>query len=715
MQPSHPEVDTNLPISELVFAIWRRRFWIALLTGVTTSIGLVAAIVSPNVYQADAMIQIEMREGIRPNVGAISQMSDALALANPAEGEVGIIRSRQVVSNVVEGLGLDVAVQPLGVFKKKLLRKPLPELQVVNFVVPREMEGEPYELEILTDKGDFALRDGKKTEILRGTIGTPVDSSGSATGVGIEVVRQRNCTVGQKFALVKEDRLQASANINKNLSITEVGKKTGLMVLTLHGSDPILTSKALNAIADTYVEQSIQRRSREATKRVAYLEQQLPVLKEALLESEQRLSDFLLKVGSTDLQQESGALLRDRQDLEQQLLALRQRRKTELERFKPDHPSILTIDSNIALVSRQLSRREKSGSYLPHQQREYSRLQREVQSNSERYSEVLREAQQFRVVRDQQIGDARVVDYSLPSMEPVKPQRKKMLLMSIVAGIAAGCGLALLYRFLRGGLENPMVFEQVFERAIVAMVPRSNAQRRLDSKSRPKGRSRLLAIESPEDIALETLRSSVPSLRAILQSAPNRVMTISSPSPENGKSFVAPNLAALMALSGLKVVLIDGDLRRGRLHEVFDQSNSVGLADVLAGRVPVDQALQKTQVPGLVLMTSGTPVERSAELLHSDLLPTLFETLSNRVDAVIVEAPPVLALTDALVLGRLSGSMLVVLRHGAHSLGTLQATRRRLDLSECRTRGLILNDIDPQAPVFGEPLERRLFRYNTRS
>jgi tyrosine-protein kinase Etk/Wzc len=219
------------------------------------------------------------------------------------------------------------------------------------------------------------------------------------------------------------------------------------------------------------------------------------------------------------------------------------------------------------------------------------------------------------------------------------------------------------------------------------------------------GHLSLIATQHPEDPAIESLRSLRTSLRFTLTDAPNRVIMIAGPAPSIGKSFVSANLAAVLAQAGSHVLLVDGDMRRGHLHEYFQgPKREGGLSEVLSGQLAWQEAVQRDQ--GLDLISTGTIPPNPAELLMGPRFETFLQEVGGSYDHVIIDAPPVLAVTDAALIGSKVGSVLVLLKAGQHPLDEILITLRRLEGAGIQPKGFIFNDVSPSGSSNGS------YRYN---
>jgi capsular exopolysaccharide synthesis family protein len=285
------------------------------------------------------------------------------------------------------------------------------------------------------------------------------------------------------------------------------------------------------------------------------------------------------------------------------------------------------------------------------------------------------------------MSTARVNLLDSPSVnldEPVSPRLSSVFLLSALLGLLASALLIALRRGFDQGLKNPDSVEAI-GLPVFASLPWSQLQKRLN------GRGQLLGNVAIHDLAIEALRSLRTSLYFGLLEAPNRTLVLCSPTPDAGASFIASNLATILAQGGQKVLLVDADLRRGRLHEELAVRPANGLADVLAGRMDPDDLITPTLVSGLDLVCSGSVTPDPVSLLNTSQFSELLRGWEPYYDLIIIDTPPLSVGTDAILVGRQAGTLLLVARMGKGSLRDLDTCKQRLLQEGVPVRGAVFN------------------------
>jgi tyrosine-protein kinase Etk/Wzc len=279
-------------------------------------------------------------------------------------------------------------------------------------------------------------------------------------------------------------------------------------------------------------------------------------------------------------------------------------------------------------------------------------------------------------------------------VKPVAPQKVRALAVAFLLGLIGGIAAAILRRQLAEGVEDPDAIERSTGIAVSASVPHSAMQTDADRDARgSRADAPLLAQAGPTDLTVESLRSLRTSVQFALVEAPNPIVAVSGPAPGVGKSFVVANIAHLLGEAGKKVVAVDGDLRRGRLHHAFGLDRGRGLSDAIAGEVPVVDVLRETRSPNVRLLSTGTLPPNPAELLGSERCQRLLSELASRFDVVVIDTPPILAVTDGALLGRHAGVNLLVIRSGKQPMREIFHALRQLGRNGVRVSGVVMNDV----------------------
>ncbi|TCK42795.1 tyrosine-protein kinase Etk/Wzc [Paraburkholderia sp. BL8N3] len=719
----YSDVSTGdeLRLSDYLAAVLGNWKLVTLVMLVAVALGTAYAFIAPPTYKADALIQVEESNNNNNNANAnavqtVSQMFDA---KSTTAAQIELLRSRLVVDDTVRRLHLDIAAGPryfpfVGGMVSSVLSTfslPMPAgymsrfawgneaIDVPLFDTPKEQYGKTFTL-VAGEHGTYVLNDPDGIAILNGKVGAEVTGASSLGPVRLKVDKLVGAP-GAQFELQRASTLGTIDALQKRLTVAETALQSGIISVSLEGGDSRQTAAIVNNIARRFVQQDVDKRSAEAEHTLAFLDQQLPELRKQLDESEQRYNTFRNRQGTVDLSEESRLLLQQIVDNKTKLSDLQQQRAELSQRFTANHPSVAALDAQIGALAGAQTRLGRSVSVLPDTEQTALRLLRDVRVNTELYTNLLNSAQQLRIAKAGQIGNVRVVDFAQAADDPVRPKRLIVILISAGVGLVLGILVAFIRKALYGGVERPEEIEKQLGVRVFAIVPRSTHQLRLQRKvgMRREG-LHVLAAQAPEDAAVEGIRGLRTSLQLQLADARNNVVMLTGSRPEAGKSFLSVNLATLVASTRKRVLLIDGDMRRGDIHSHFGVRHQPGLSDVLMG-ADVSAAILHDVLPGVDLITKGSLPSHPSELLMSDRLGEILDDLKLRYDLVIVDTPPVLAVTDATVIGKHAGTSLLVVRHGKNQVQEIGETMKRLHHGGVNMKGVLLTDVPQSKMLMG--------------
>ncbi len=716
MQPMQDEED-SINLLDLLDVVIDQRWLIVSATAVIFALGGVYGFLATPIYEANTLIQVEDSKG----GSAANFLGDAGSLfdiKSPATAEIEILRSRLVVGQAVDNLKLDLSITPkylpmIGRWMSRRAAEPSnpgflgldgyvsgnEELKLAQFQVPVTLEGKRFSVVATTD--GYELRSPDGSTISKGQTNQPLTFTFNGHS-GEMTVASLIGKPGAEFYVTKLSHLGVTERFQKQLLITEKGKQSGVISSTLQGSDPLLTATILNEISNFYVRQNVQRKAAEAEKSISFLNTQLPELRKRLEDSENKFNNFRNQSGTFNLSDEAKAMLDQAVNLRVKLLEAQQKRKELDARFTSQHPSVQVLDEQIKQVSGQISSMEAKAKSFPNVEQDLLRLSRDVKVNNELYTGLLNSFQQLRLVKEGKVGNVRVVDLAVAPERPIKPQRSMILAMSGVMGLLVGLGLAFLRNSLRPGIKNADDIEQHVGLHVFATVPHSGDQLELTTNSKSKQAGmHLLANVLPNDPCIESLRSLRTALQFAMLDAPNNIVLMTGPTPGIGKSFTSANFAAVLGAGGKRVLLVDADMRKGHIHESFGLERGHGLSELISGTQSLDKVVHKEVSQGLDFIGTGPLPPNPAELLMSPATVQLLQTLGTNYDIVVIDTPPVLAVSDTQVLAPLAGTVFMVARAEISTLAELQESAKRLARSGVSVRGVIFNDLNLSKRRYG--------------
>lgn len=727
---SNTSANDEIDLGRLIGTLFDYKWWVIGCTFAAGAIGASYAILTNPTYQADALLQVEEKAKGIPGLGDLGEM---FAQESSAVTEIEIIRSRMVVGTVVDQLRLDIQVQPkrfpiIGdwVARRYSGDEPKPAnvftsyawggeaLEVSELRLPRTLIGEGLTLvagEATANRsGSSQARftlvfDGQV--LVNGVTGETIEQITPFGQITIRVA-EIQARPGTEFSVQQQHRLRVINDLQEQVRVSERGHQSGILSATLAGENPQQIQQILHAITQEYLLQNIRRNAAEAEKSLEFLQEQLPEVRADLQIAEDKLNAYRLQSESVDIQLETQGLLQQIVELEKQIneLAFREAELSRLyTRNHPTYKALIEQQDKLKADRDELRRQIQN---LPETQQEVLRLTRDVQVNQEIYVQLLNQVQELNIMRAGTVGNVRIIDDAMVRIEPVAPRKLLILLLSLILGGMVGVGIAFVLGFVRRGIETPKELEDAGI-SVYASVPLSEQQLKIEEKikqavrrsknhaNKQKFNTLLLARDNPEDNAIEALRSLRTSLHFAMIEAKNKIVMISGPSPEVGKTFVTSNLAVVLAQAGMKVLIIDADLRHGYLHTTFSLSNDNGLSDLLAGRTDRNTAVQQTDVENLAFMARGTVPPNPSELLMHKGFAGLLEWANENYDIVLVDTPPILAVTDPAIVGRYTGTNLIVARFMKNQVKEVEYTIERFEKAGIEIKGVILNGIEKTA------------------
>lgn len=714
-----PSYQTNTPQDDeidllaLLGTLWDGKWLIAAVTMAFTAIGVFYALIQPPVYRANALIQVEEKQGGLPGM---EELGGLLETPSNAETEIQLIKSRRVLGEVADNLNLDITTTPdyfplIGATIARRysggegeLAEPLwgegyawggEKLTITRMEVPGGTG--TYVLEA-GDNSHWRLYSQEEELVLEGQTNNPAEANGFSLMVTELVARP-----GTRFNVSKRSQYAATMDLQKAVSASEKGKGSGIIELAYESTDPTMAEQVLAEVGQNYVRQNVERASAEAAKSLEFLRNSLPEVRQELEIAEQKLNQYQVEEETIDITAEGTALLEQIVELETRISELEFQRAEIEQRFQPTHPRYKAWASQMAELKQRRAELNQRLSGLPETQQRLVRLRRDVEVGNKIYLQMLSNIQQLDIARAGTVGNVRVVDEAAVNTQaPVKPKRALIAAVALLLGGMIGTGIVLVRAMLNRGIENPEDIEKL-GLPVYATVPLSEIQADMVKKKRGRKEhtSGLLAVVNPADLAVESLRSLRTSLHFGMMDARNNILMISGPSPEVGKTFVSVNLAAVMAMANQRVLLVDADLRRGFSHDVFNVDSDKGLSDLLVGKTSLAEATEHSGVEGLDFISRGTVPPNPSELLMSKRFDEFLKQASASYDLIIIDTPPILAVTDPAIVGKHAGTTMLVARFGAHPAKELELTKRRFEQNGIEVRGVIFNAVEKKTSNYG--------------
>jgi tyrosine-protein kinase Etk/Wzc len=689
------EQDDKLEWERLIGPLWDNRWRILLVTGVAGILGCAYALMATPIYQATALVQVEkqlsgdslLRETLDSSIGSIGQNS-------ATQDEVSLAKSRYVIGKTVDDLGLTVRISPdyFPLFGKGIARlsgETPPVLRTAEMKTPAAMQGQELTLTV-GDKQRYSLSyDGKN--LLNGVVGQSLQQGDWALNVAA-----LDALPGTTFTVVNVPRQRAVDDLRNILDVAPGGKESGIMTFSLAGEDPQRAEAVLKSITDNYLQQNVDRKTEEAQRMLAFLHEQLPRTQTSLNNAENQLNQFRQQNDSVDLSLEAKSVLDTQVQLEGQLNELTFKEAEISKLYTRVHPAYRALLEKRATLEAEKARLGKQVQTLPKTQQEILRLTRDVQVDQQVYMQLMNKQQELSISKAGTVGNIRIIDEAETGLRPVQPQKVMIVFFALLLGGVLSASVVVLRAALHRGISDTDTLEKrgISVYATVPLSPwqqkRNRAQQQLLTKN---GGDKLpiLAQEAPDDLSVEAIRSLRTSLHFAMMEAKNNILMVSGASPASGKSFTSTNLAVVIAQAGQRVLLIDADMRKGFLHRWLNNSAKGGLSDMLSGLIAPDQAVKKTDITNLDFVPRGQVPPNPSELLMHQRFADFLHWAGQHYDLVLIDTPPVLAVTDAAIVGHHAGTALMVVRFEVNTVRQIETSIRRFEQNGVTIKGVILN------------------------
>lgn len=711
---TNPSSDDEIDLLALLGALIDSRWTIVAATFFAATLAVVFAILSTPIYQAGAMLQVEEKAASLPG---LEDLSEAFGSESSTQAELEIMKSRSVVGTAVENLSLTISAKPnvfpiIGNFfsrrfvslDEETTASPVlglasygwggEQIAVDRFDVPSSLVGVGFIIEA-GNNGTYTLNDEEGASIT-GRVGETLSAGDVELFISKLVARE-----GTQFNLAKSSWLSVTQAVGASLSVSEAGRQSGIIRISYRDTDPDRAEAILDEIAKVYVDQNIRRLSAEAENSLNFMRDQIPFIQRDLQRAEEAFNTFASENQSIDVTAENQAVLSQLVELDTRIQELELERVELNRRFTSNHPNVLAAEEQYKQLTAERARFNQRIEALPDTQQQLVSLRRDVEVASGIYELLLYKAQEMEVARASTVGNVRIIDSAVVDRSaPVAPGKALIVVLGTLLGGLAGVVLVLIKRAIYRGVESADQIESS-GLSVFASVPFSDEQKRWDDvfndgRKAHKGRKslKILSKEEPTDLAVEMLRNLRTSLYFNLAEASNKAVMITGPSPGVGKSFISVNLASVCAQAGQKVLLIDADMRRGYLHRYVEKTNKAGLSEYLSGQSALSDVIANTQIDNLDVITRGKTPPNPSELLHHNRLEALVEECGKSYDLILFDTPPVLAVTDAAIVGQIASNALLVCRFDKTSKREIEHATVRLERDGAKVTGAVLNGVE---------------------
>jgi len=375
------------------------------------------------------------------------------------------------------------------------------------------------------------------------------------------------------------------------------------------------------------------------------------------------------------------------------------RQKSELEtrladsakRYKDKHPVIVSLETQIEDVNAKLEQEIVDMLELNTKMVHYNILKNEVDSNQNLYESLLEASKETSIAEKNQISAIQLIDIAQPDDVPFKPQKKKSIILAILVALFGGIGTTVLLEYFDSSIRTAEDISNYVNLPFLGYIPTCGKDIRTD------GEKAAVCFQKPTSPMAESFRALRTSIIfSSPEDKPLKSILVTSSIPGEGKSFLSMNLAIIFSQMNEKVILIDGDMRRPKLHKNMDLDNKEGLSTYLIGSADLDAIIKSAAVPGLSVITSGPIPPNPSELLSSTKVGALIREVSSKYDRIIIDAPPGFSVADTLLLANIVDGVVLLIKGGSTRLDPVLSTKKKIIDTKAKIIGAVINNIHPE-------------------
>ena len=705
--------DDEIDLLELFRTLLNGKWIILLFTTLFIIGAVVYAFGKTPIYKADTLLQVETKKAGIPGLDEIAGLGgDDTSVGT----ELEIIKSRKILGETVTSLDLDIIAMPkrlpiLGNFNKRFhdsseLRK-LPsildsiddllnkyawsheDIKITRLEVAKELQNSALTL-VAIDSSTYNIISGDTILIEGAKVGQSENSLDGSLTINVGSL---NSLPGTHFVLIKLSGLRAIERLQKSIQVSEKGKKTGIISLKLEGENQQVIVETLDYISKAYLQLNKSRSSEEASRALEFLQEQIKPVEEKSAIAEANLLQYRTTNQTADMTTETLALLGLVSGIDTELQTKSLKRDELILKYTPNHPVIQSLASQVEKLQSRKQQTLLKISKLPETQQQLLKLEGDYKVANTVYLDLVNNIQEFKIAKASTVGNAYIVDTAVVYDKPVKPKKALILALGGLLGGMLGTLLVFLRKAMHQTINNPEKLENATGISVYATVPLTKAVELTGGFKKSKHQKSLLAKDYPNDPAIESLRSLRTSLHFALLEAKNNIVMITGPSPGIGKSFISSNFSAIIAASEQRVLLIDADMRKGYLHNLISKPVEPGLSDLISGVCTLEEAIHTVQLDGntLDVITRGRTPPNPSELLMHSSFEKIMEEVSGKYDLIVIDTPPVHAVTDPMIIGKHSGVTFMVVRSDQHSMKEIEHAVTRLSQNGIETKGFIFN------------------------
>ena len=479
-------------------------------------------------------------------------------------------------------------------------------------------------------------------------------------------------------------------DLNNSIKVEPV-RNSQIVLIQVEDTDALRASAIANTLAKEYIQMDIETRNRATKEAAGWLESQLSGIRDKMRQSEEALNKYIQEnkiVAMPDIEKKSESLL-------ESLKQSKSKIETELaeagKRYKEKHPKMIALKAQLEETNRKLEQETNTLLNLNQKMVQYNFLKKEAESTQQLYTSMLTRSKETNVTEKLQASSIRIIDNASPPRNPFKPKKAQSIIISLFLSLLCGIGISFLLEYLDSTIRTANDVSIYLNLPFLGYIPAADKEAKTDSEKS------LICYQKPKSVITEAYRAIRTSiLFASPEDKPLKSILITSSLPQEGKSFTSSNMATIFTQVNERVILLDIDMRRPKIHKMFNVEQKLGLSNFLTGNITLDSVIKPTVIPNLSIITSGIIPPNPSELLTSAKIRLLFEELKSKFDRIVIDSPPILSVADTSLLANIVDGVILVVKGASTRLDAVVRSKQKMLEAKAKIIGVIINNIEPE-------------------
>lgn len=694
-------LEDNSEIQYLLYSLWENKWLILTITIFICLLSISYTSLKLPQYEANTLVQIDTKN--QSDSLRLTQFYFNPNMTDQVASQIALIQSRVILAPVINKLGLAISVEekPIPIIGHLFSKNKNNPFIIHKLRVPSNYLNTRLKLKLI-DENHYELKDKDNNVLLKGEFKSVAMSNEGF----VMKIDNKSAAPGSVFYITRYPTHSIVKQLAAHLRVEELGdsnnSQTGILQISLRDTNPLRLSQILNEIAKLIEKKSVERKLMETSKTLAFLNEQLPIVKSSLDRAELALNRYRSSSGKINIKIQAERMMERLANIENQLVEANMQQAHLLQIYTDKHPIIIDVKHKIEQLKELKSALIQQIKMLPSSDQVAINLIRDVKVKNNLYLLLQNKIHELRVINSGKLSDVRLLATAAPPDTPLPEQNTLVLAASLILGLMLGCITVLIRDTFSRKIIDPQWVEKKLDIPNLAIVPYSKLEisnkAKFNKKMLPK--VNILAEQDPRDLSIEALRSLRTSFQILLNEPKKNLISFTGVRKGVGKSFISCNFAYLLANTDKRVLLIDADIRRGDLHHYFSVRQTPGLIEVINGKMSLPDAIQKTSLPQLSFLPCGQYPKNPSELLMTPEFKELLLNVSTQYDYVVIDTAPVLAATDSTIIAAIADINFLVLASNVHQPEEIILTFKQLEQAGIKISGTIFNNLSPKTTNF---------------